>query len=152
MRNFTKREDELKTHMDKWLFPLRNLGQLTRRPKALQERIFKKIFSIAKISAMDTKEYTAYQQSLKAYWDLSSSIQSSFELGVEQGMEQGIEQGMEKGREKGLEEGRDEGIQIGVAQAKADLIRKLHKSGMSTHEIASITELSKAEIRKMVGP
>ena len=162
MRNFTKREDELKTHMDKWLFLLRNLGQLTSRPKALQERIFKKIFTIAKISAMDTKEYTAYQQSLKAYWDLSSSIQSSFELGVEQGMEQGIEkgieqgmekgieQGIEKGREKGIEEGRDEGIQIGVAQAKADLIRKLYKSGMSTQEIASITDLPESDILEMI--
>ncbi|MCH8495925.1 MAG: Rpn family recombination-promoting nuclease/putative transposase [Balneolales bacterium] len=126
MRNFTKREHELKTHMDKWLFLLRNLGQLTSRPKALQERIFKKIFTIAKISAMDTKEYTAYQQSLKAYWDLSSSIQSSFELGVEQGMEQGRQ------------------------SERENLVIKLHKSGMSTKEIANITELSEAEIQKMV--
>lgn len=58
MRNFTKREDELQTHMDKWLFVLRNLGRLTQRPKALQDRIFKKIFTIAKFSAMDTKEYS----------------------------------------------------------------------------------------------
>ena len=132
MRNFTKREDELQTHMDKWLFLLRNLGQLTQRPKALQERIFKKIFTIAKISAMDTKEYTAYQQSLKANWDLTSSIQSSFELGVEKGMEQGIE----KGR----------------YEAKADLIIKLHKSGMSAQEIANLTELLELEIQRLITP
>jgi predicted transposase/invertase (TIGR01784 family) len=152
MRNFTKREDELETHMDKWLFLLRNLGQLTSRPKALQERIFKKIFTIAKISAMDTKEYTAYQQSLKAYWDLTSSIQSSFELGVEKGLEKGIKQGIIKGMEQGLEKGRDEGIQIGVVQAKTDLIIKLHKSGMSAQEIANLTELSESEIQRLINP
>ena len=136
MRNFTKREDELKTHMDKWLFLLRNLGQLTSRPKALQERIFKKIFSIAKISAMDTKEYTAYQQSLKAYWDLSSSIQSSFELGVEQGIE--------KGREKGIEEGR--------LSERINLVKRLHQKGMSGAEIADMTGIPEIEIQNILLP
>ncbi|MCH8495968.1 MAG: PD-(D/E)XK nuclease family transposase, partial [Balneolales bacterium] len=132
------------THMDKWLFLLRNLGQLTSRPKALQERIFKKIFTIAKISAMDTKEYTAYQQSLKAYWDLSSSIQSSFELGVEKGIEQGMEKGIEKGREKGLEEGR--------LSERINLVKRLHQKGMSEAEIADMTGFPEIEIQKLIIP
>ena len=134
MRNFTKREDELQTHMDKWLFVLRNLGRLTRRPKALQDRIFKKIFTIAKISAMDTKEYSAYQQSLKAYWDLTSSIQSSFELGLERGMEQGMERGLEKGR----------------ISERTNLVQRLHQKGISGADIADLTGLPEVEIKRII--
>jgi predicted transposase/invertase (TIGR01784 family) len=105
MRNFNKTEDELVTRMDKWLYLLRNLGQLTSRPKALQDRIFRKIFTLAKVSEMDTKEYAEYRQSMKDYWDYTSSMRSNYELGVEKGIERGIEQGIEKGIEKGIERG-----------------------------------------------
>jgi predicted transposase/invertase (TIGR01784 family) len=37
-------EEELETHFEKWLFILKNLGDLTSRPQKLQERIFKKGF------------------------------------------------------------------------------------------------------------
>jgi len=87
MRNFVKSEEELQTNMDKWLYLLRHLGRLTSMPAALQGRIFKEIFTIAKISAMDTQEYIAYQRSIKSYRDIKSGEISSYELGLEKGVE-----------------------------------------------------------------
>jgi len=87
MRNFVKSEEELETNMDKWLYLLRHLGRLTSMPAALQGRIFKEIFTIAKVSAMDTQEYIAYQRSIKSYRDIKSGEISSYELGLEKGVE-----------------------------------------------------------------
>lgn len=38
---FTKTEEELVTHFDKWLYVFRHLSELQDRPVALQERVFK---------------------------------------------------------------------------------------------------------------
>jgi predicted transposase/invertase (TIGR01784 family) len=135
MRNFVKTEDELVTRMDKWLYLLRNLGQLTSRPKALQDRIFRKTFTLAKVSEMDTKEYAEYRQSLKDYWDYTSSMRSNYELGVEKGREEGMEKGIEKGRKEGLEEGR-----LSVA-------KRLHLKGMPIADVADVTGLPETVIK-----
>ncbi|MFV0346942.1 MAG: Rpn family recombination-promoting nuclease/putative transposase, partial [Bacteroidales bacterium] len=47
---FTKQEHELETMRDKWLFTLKNLVYLQERPRALQERVFEKIFEIAEVA------------------------------------------------------------------------------------------------------
>ena len=44
MPKFNKAEEELDDMFEKWLFVLRNLSRLMDRPKALQERVFKKLF------------------------------------------------------------------------------------------------------------
>jgi predicted transposase/invertase (TIGR01784 family) len=120
--------------MDKWLYLLRHLGRLTRKPKALQGRIFEKIFTIAKISAMDTREYIAYQRSIKSYRDIKSGEISSYELGFEKGIEKGIEKGMEQGKE--------EGRQI----ERRNLVLSLSKTGFSADEIVRVTGFPDSEV------
>jgi predicted transposase/invertase (TIGR01784 family) len=91
---------------------------------------------------MDTKEYTEYRQSMKDYWDYTSSMRSNYELGVEKGMEKGIERGIEQGLEKGLEEGR--------LSERINLVKRLHQKGMPGAEIADLTGLSEAEIKDIL--
>ena len=55
MPKFTKTEEELETHFDNWLYILRNLSDLTKRPKKLQEKIFNSLFEQAEIA-----NYTAW--------------------------------------------------------------------------------------------
>jgi hypothetical protein len=50
MPKFNKREDELVTMFDKWMYVLRNLSRLLERPKALQDRVFQKVFEQAEIA------------------------------------------------------------------------------------------------------
>ena len=54
---FDRKEEELGSVMDKWMFVLKNMARLLDRPKALQERIFRKLFEAAQIAAMPHEEY-----------------------------------------------------------------------------------------------
>ena len=65
MPKFNKREEELDGMFEKWLFVLRNLSRLMERPKALQERIFTKLFDAAEIAKFTKEQYEAYEDSLK---------------------------------------------------------------------------------------
>ncbi|NCA85333.1 MAG: Rpn family recombination-promoting nuclease/putative transposase, partial [Clostridia bacterium] len=70
MPKFNKKEDELKTKYDKWLFVLKNLNKLDRIPVELKEGIFMKLFETAEVAKLDPEEFTAYQASLNAYRDM----------------------------------------------------------------------------------
>ena len=122
---FDKTEDELVTLYDKWLYVLKNLSRLDKRPAALKEKIFSKLFGEAEIAKFTPTELKEYEDSLKAYRDVKNSIDTA----------------LEKGREEGRAEGRAEGV-IQVA-------KKLLESGMDVDTIMKMTDLSKSEIEKL---
>ncbi|WP_103922531.1 Rpn family recombination-promoting nuclease/putative transposase, partial [Candidatus Venteria ishoeyi] len=86
MPKFTKTEAELETHFEKWLYVLKNLEDLSKRPAKLQEKIFEKLFKQAEIANYTEQEYTEYEQSLKVYRDLKNSIDTAFDEGIAQGI------------------------------------------------------------------
>ena len=79
---FKKTEAELVTNFDKWMYVLKNLGTLTSRPVALQERVFKRFFKLAEIAQLPEAEHREYQESLKNYWDYKSTINSAVNFAV----------------------------------------------------------------------
>jgi predicted transposase/invertase (TIGR01784 family) len=85
MPKFTKMEEELETHFDKWLYVLRNLEDLREKPKKLQEKIFQKLFEQAAISNYSDEEYAEYEESLKTYRDLKNSMNTAFDEGKVEG-------------------------------------------------------------------
>ncbi|NLO51330.1 MAG: PD-(D/E)XK nuclease family transposase, partial [Bacteroidales bacterium] len=85
MPKFNKKEDELKTKYDKWLFVLKNLNKLDRIPVNLKEGIFMKLFETAEIAKLDPEEFTAYQASLNAYRDMKNTIDTAWEEGKTEG-------------------------------------------------------------------
>lgn len=56
MPKFTKKEDELETMYDKWLFVLYNLFRLMAHPVALQKRIFTRLSEQAEIAKYTPEE------------------------------------------------------------------------------------------------
>ena len=77
MPKFNKTEDELETMFDKWLFVLRNLSRLFERPKALQEKVFAKLFEQAEIARFSPEERRGYEDSVKAYRDINNAINTA---------------------------------------------------------------------------
>ncbi|WP_143269942.1 Rpn family recombination-promoting nuclease/putative transposase, partial [Bacteroides sp. An269] len=77
MPKFNKSEEELNGMFEKWLFVLRNLSRLMERPKALQERIFTKLFEAAEIAKFTKTEYDSYEESLKIYRDWKNTIDTA---------------------------------------------------------------------------
>jgi len=84
---FTKKVEELETHFEKWLFVLKWLNRLQNRPRALQERVFQKLFKLAEIAKYNKMERAQYEQSLKQYRDLRNVVKFAEEEGIEKGME-----------------------------------------------------------------
>ena len=74
MPKFNKTEDELENMFDKWLFVLKNLSRLFERPKALQERVFERLFEQAEIARFTPEERCGYEDSMKVYRDINNAI------------------------------------------------------------------------------
>ena len=145
MPKFNKTEDELETMFDKWMFVLRNLSRLLSRPKALQDRVFEKLFRQAEIARYDEAERRQYEASLKEYWDYTSIMDTAYQKGEKKGLEEGIAKGLEEGIAKGLEEG----ITKGRAEGVKATARKMKELGLATDVIAATTGLSKEEIASL---
>lgn len=129
MPKFSKREDELETMFDKWLFVLRNLSSLFERPRALQNRVFDRLFETAEIARFSRKELSEYWESLKNFRDWYSVMKTQ----------------LKKGREEGRKEGREEGRE----EERMRNARNLKELGVSSEIIAQATGLSEEEIKAL---
>ena len=134
MPKFNKSEDELVTMFDKWMFVLRNLGRLLDRPKALQDRIFQKVFEQAEIARYSREERREYEASIKNYWDYYSTMKTATDKAIA------------KGRAEGLAEGRAEGETIGVEKNRRENALKMKADNMPVELIAKYTGLTVEEI------
>jgi len=130
MPKFTKTEDELVTMFDKWMFVLHNLYRLLERPKALQDRIFQKLFEQAEIARYSESERRQYEESKKVFWDNYSVLKTA--------------------RDKGLREGVQQGIQQGIQQEKIDTIRRMEAKGFSFEDISEIVGLTVDEVKELL--
>ena len=118
---FNKTEEELDTLYDKWLYVLKNLSRLDKRPAALKEKVFTKLFEEAEIAKFTPTELKEYEDSLKAYRDVKNSIDTA----------------LEKGREEGM------------AEEKLSTARRLLSMGLSEEQVSTATELPLEVIQKL---
>ena len=150
MPKFNKAEDELADMFDKWLFVLKNLSRLFERPKALQERVFTKLFEQAEIARFTPDERRGYEDSVKTYRDINNAIataeRDAEKRGEDKGREEGRAEGLTEGLAKGRTEGRAEGKAEGRAEANLDNARKMKELGASNDFISQVTGLPLEEI------
>ena len=140
MPKFNKKENELETHFEKWLYFLKHLADFDSIPAILKEKVFEKGFKTAEIAALDKTQHDAYEKNLLQYWEMTSAIDTAFEDGIEQGIEQGIEKGIEQ--ERSMQEELRK-------QEKLETIRKMLAEGLDIKMISHISGLSIAEIEKL---
>ena len=126
MPNFDKKEQDLKTDLDKWFYLLKNLSKLKQIPKFLDKRVFQKIFKIAEMSKMTKEEHELYYSDVKAKSDWNAGIRFAEKKAAEKA--------------------------AAIATANATLIatekiaKSLKKKGMSFNDIAEVTELRVEDI------
>ena len=131
---FNKKESELKTMYDKWMFVLKNLSRLMSRPAALQERIFTRFFEQAEIAKLDPNELMQYEESLSAFRDISNAIKTAEKRKLAEG----------------IEIGEARGIEIGEARGIKRVALNLLRSGMPIEQVAENTGLAIEDIRKLM--
>jgi len=103
-----------------------NLSRLLDRPKALQERVFKRLFEQAEIAKFTPKERQEYEESVKEFRDYYNTVDTA--------------------HKKGRAEGRAEGLIEGHAEANRGNVRKMKSLGVTSDIISQVTGLSKEEI------
>ena len=97
-------------------------ASLFERPKALQERVFEKLFRQAEIAKYDDIERRQYEASLKEYWDYSSTMDTAH----------------------------DKGVVEGIQKEKADTIHRLQAMGLTIEQIALGADMSIDDVRRML--
>lgn len=126
---FNKKEDELETHFDKWVYFLKNLESFDHIPQILNEPVFQKGFEIAELSHLKPRQYESYQKSLLEYWEVKNVMDTSFG------------EGFAEGEAKGKREGKREGM-LEVAKA-------LKQQGQEVKMIIRVTGLLQEDIEKL---
>jgi predicted transposase/invertase (TIGR01784 family) len=94
---FEKKEHQLETHFDKWLFFLQNLENFDEIPQVLNEPIFKKGFETARIAKMKTTEYMRYEKSRMALLENQAVIDTALMDGEIKGKIEVVEAGFHEG-------------------------------------------------------
>ena len=141
MPKFTKKEEELETMYDKWLYVLHNLSRLMERPAALQEYVFKRLFDQAEIAKYSPEERQDYEDSLRVYRDMKNVLDTAELKGLKKGIEQGIKQGLEQGIKQGIEQG--------ALEEKRKNAKAMKVLGLPLETIARVTGMSAEDIAKL---
>ena len=129
---FDKREDELVTDLDRWLYMLKNLSRLLERPAALRDRIFGRIFDVAEIASLDDNDKRKYINAMNTERDTYNQIEYAREMGEERGMMQERCAFIARMKEMGMS-----------SQMICDIL------GLSEEELAQIDDFKKKYINEM---
>ncbi len=123
---FKKKETELKTQLDKWLYAINHLCELDKPSPALSGKMFDKLFYEAAVASLTTMEANAYFESQKQYLYYINSI----DFAEMKGKHIGKHIGMKIGFEQGFEEGRN--------SEREKFIQAMKEQGFSDETIAAI--------------
>lgn len=137
LANFVKRETELETGLDKWLFVLKNMGRMDKIPAYLRKPIFEKLFNIAEYTNLTKEEKAMYDSSMKYKWDNKNVRDYARKEGLETGIKQGIEQGIGRG------------IEQGEHKKALHIAYEMKKDGMPLPQICKFTGLTPEEVENL---
>ena len=118
---FDKREDELETDLDKWLYLLKNMSTLLERPAALRDRVFGRLFDVAEYARLDDGERKNYVEAMNTARDTYNQIAYAHETGHKEGRE----------------------------EKACEIARKMIAKGLDVDSIADFTGLTKEEVAKL---
>lgn len=82
---FSKGENELESHFDKWIYFLKKLETFNEIPAILDEPIFEKAFEVAELAKMTPKQYEQYQESLLTYIEVKEVVKTAEDDGFMKG-------------------------------------------------------------------
>ena len=161
VEKFDKGEDELETDLDKWLYLLKNMSNLLKRPERLRDRIFTKLFDVAELAQLDDEDRTNYIKSMNTERDTYNQIEYARETGREEGHKVGKEEGLKEGREEGHKEGKEEGLKEGKEEGlkegreegakrnSCDIAKRMLEKGIDIETISELTGLTEKEISEL---
>ena len=151
MPKFKKKEKDLKTLLDKWLFYLQNIASYDALPELFKEPIFKEATAKTEVANYTKEERLAYEKSLKQMCDEYSLLVTAENKGIAKGLAKGEEIGIKKGEEIGIKKGEEIGIKKGeeIGIDKTLQIIEHIKNGKNNHEISKASKIAIPYIEKI---
>ena len=126
---FNKTEQELISIQDKWVYFIKNAGNLDYMPKNLNQEL-EKAFSIANEANLSEEELELQHKKKDFIYIQKSSIEFATKTGMEQGLEKGLEQG--------------------EWQEKLKIIENANRMGLPMQTIIELTGLDEEKISALL--
>ena len=138
LSNFNKKESELETYPEKWVYLLKHSESFKEVPKTFKsDKTFDTFFQGAVRAGYSKEEEEQYVKAMMNQWDIENA--KNFACAKAEA----------KGREEGLAEGRAEGEAKGKAEGKAEMARSMKADGVPLEAIVKYSGLSEKEIKAL---
>ena len=131
---FTKEENELETHFDKWIYFLKKLETFDDIPQILKEPIFEKAFKSAEIANFTADQRDQYEFSRIGYLEIVALKNQA--------------EAAEKRAEAAIIEA-EKRAKAEIAREKAEIAREMKANGEPISKIKKYTGLSDSEIEQL---
>ncbi len=119
---FDKKENELETELENWLYYLKNISKMTEEPQFLKTSELKQFVYLANYANLTDEERARHRAIQKVKWDNKNVMDYAIESGIENGIENRIHK-----------------YSVGLA-------REFLAAGVSMAEVLKCTKLSEEEI------
>ncbi len=146
---FNKTAQELKSIQDKWLFFIKNAGELDYVPDNLEQEL-EKAFNIANEANLNAEELELQHKKRDWIYIQKSSIALATKTGLQQGLEQGLEQGLKQGLEQGLQQGLLQGLEQGEYHAKTQMVINAYQAGLEVEMICKVSGLNQNAVQEII--
>lgn len=124
LNKFTKKEEDLKEIVDKWIYFIKNAGDLDVVPRKVEmPDEIKEAFDIA-----DRHNWTKEEQEVYEYWEL-----------------------FEGGYIDAINTAKKEGVKEGIEKEEKQIVNTMHKNGLSAEDIHKYTNIPLENIRNYLG-
>ncbi len=130
--------DECKTELEKLLYIIKNMENMTKDSKAYLSGEFDEIFEASKTEKLSSEEAVAYSDSYYKELDYRSAIRFAAKKNRREGIEEGREEGIKEGIKKGRKEGRKKGLLEGALNELKNIVNTMRSNGLSNEHIAQM--------------
>ena len=136
---FKKELNELDSILDKWIYFIKNAGDLTLIPQEYENKEeFLDAFEVAKQTSWNSEELKIYEYMGLKEFDEINALRTAEKKGYLKGEKKGIEKGIQKGIQKGIE------------QRNIEVVKNLLKANVDIDTICLSTGLSKSMVENII--
>jgi predicted transposase/invertase (TIGR01784 family) len=125
MPNFKKKDSELQTRLDKWLYFIKYLEDFQTIPSIFIDDVFNKAFEKAELAKLGEAEMEQYEYSLKVFRDNTNTWNYAIDTAF------------------------DEGKLEGKLEGKFEIARSAKQMGLKVEDIVKLTGLTIEEIERL---
>ncbi|TCD00072.1 Rpn family recombination-promoting nuclease/putative transposase [Pedobacter psychroterrae] len=149
VKKFAKKEADLKSALDQWIYALKHAAEMSAKPDFLTAPELSNFFYLAKYASLTKEERNMYRTAQQVKWDNQNVMDFQIEKARESASQEGRQEGLKEGLKEGREEGREEERLKALAEKK-EIALQMKQDGVNIERIVKYTKLSKEQIDALI--